>query len=176
MTHPPGQPGGGGGGTGTGTGPGRPNAVGRFMAKVAKQLNGCWHWTGALQSRGYGSMGAGRGGKSMLAHRFSYEHFVGPIPEGMQIDHVCHSRDAVCPGGKCVHRRCVNPAHLEPVSQLENARRSVPARKTHCEQNHEFSPENTRYKNGTRVCRACNIAYLRLWRQRRREAANAHAP
>ena len=90
--------------------------------------------------------------KSMLAHRFSYELLVGPIAPGLELDHLCRVR------------ACCNPAHLEPVTPLENFRRgyaiaAINARKTHCKHGHEFSPENTYVytgKQGTsRICREC---------------------
>lgn len=139
----------------------------RFLAKVVKAQNGCWLWGGAIQSRGYGSFGFGRRGRSVLAHRFAYETFVGPIPEDLQIDHACHSRDDKCPGGKCAHRLCVNPAHLELVTQLVNCGRSAPARKTHCINGHEYTDANTIWKrNGSRNCRECSVTWTREWRQK----------
>lgn len=83
-------------------------------ASVARRIvesdAGCWIFTGATQSRGYGSVGIGNG-RTGLAHRVAYEALVGPIPAGMTLDHLC-----------CV-KRCVNPAHLEPVAPAENLRR-----------------------------------------------------
>lgn len=70
----------------------------------------CWIWTGAIQTRGYGSVTDGRG-KPMLAHRRAYIEAIGPIPEGLTIDHLC------------MNKSCVNPDHLEPVTVAENNRR-----------------------------------------------------
>lgn len=78
----------------------------RFWMKIQKGP-GCWQWTGAI-SDGYGSFGEGHKGRTHLAHRFAYELTVGPIPEGMQLDH------------RCSNRRCVNPAHLRPVTHKQN--------------------------------------------------------
>lgn len=80
---------------------------------------GCWRWTGQKNRFGYGQLTVNRDGKSRClgAHRFSYEAHVGPIPEGLEIDHLCRVRD------------CVNPEHLEPVTRAENVRRSWAARK-----------------------------------------------
>ena len=99
---------------------GRPAEV-RFWEKVDRQgPNDCWPWQGSI-ARGYGKFRVGKG-TTHLAHRFAYEALVGAIPSGMQMDHVCHSRDAGCDGaGSCVHRRCVNPAHLEVVTASTNS-------------------------------------------------------
>jgi hypothetical protein len=119
----------------------------------------CLIWTGAVQSRGYGSVGIG-GGRTGLAHRVSYELNVGPIPPGLQIDHVkdrgCHSR------------RCINPAHLEPVTPRENVNRTGHGRQTHCKRGHPLSGRNLVLKpqrDGAvyRNCRICRDAYKRDW-------------
>lgn len=82
----------------------------------------CWLWRGAIQTRGYGSFGFR--GKVELAHRSAYELFVGPIPDGLTIDHTCHNDSGCRSTGKdCLHRRCVNPAHLEPVTVAVNNNR-----------------------------------------------------
>lgn len=81
----------------------------------------CWLWTGPMFVTGYGQLGFE--GSPRYAHRVSYEVNVGPIPDGLVIDHTCHNADPDCPGGVCVHHRCVNPAHLEPVTSEENVRR-----------------------------------------------------
>jgi hypothetical protein len=76
----------------------------------------------------------------------------------MQIDHVCHSEATDCDGGDtCIHRRCINPNHLEPVTPRENSRRTNKARKTHCVHGHLFDEANTHIRpNGTRRCRKCH--------------------
>lgn len=133
----------------------------------------CWPWTGKLTDAGYGK--AGRAG---MAHRFVYERMVGPIPEGKSLDHTCHSRDRSCRGGKtCAHRRCVNPAHLEPVTKRENDLRgrafvAVNAEKTHCLQGHPYDSANTRLTpKGRRVCRACTRRWVSEYKTRRRLAS-----
>jgi hypothetical protein len=77
--------------------------------RVAELEPFCWTWTGAVQSRGYGSVGYQR--RIWSTHRLSYELLVGPIPDGLTIDHLC------------LNKRCCNPSHLEPVTNLENIRR-----------------------------------------------------
>lgn len=93
----------------------------RFWSYVLKNgPGGCWLWAGAVEANGYGVFVLPN--RNVKAHRFSYELNVGPIPEGLQIDHVY--------ANGCRHRNCVNPAHLEPVTAQENTRRRDAARKT----------------------------------------------
>ena len=83
----------------------------RFLAKTEWAENGCLLWTAVLINEGYGRFWYE--GKHTLAHRAAYEIFVGPIPDGMTVDHECHNKDPICPGGiYCLHRRCVNYDHL----------------------------------------------------------------
>lgn len=111
------------------------------------QENGCWDWVGHTVD-GYGRWM--QGGKPRLAYRVLYEKTVGVIPTSLQIDHLCRNP------------RCVNPAHLEPVTAKENNRRStsptsVNGRKTHCVRGHEFTESNVwiYFRNGGRQCRIC---------------------
>lgn len=106
----------------------------------------CWEWVGAKISTGYGSLTNGQRG-SVLAHRKSYEIVVGPIPEGLTIDHLCRNR------------ACINTDHLEPVTNAENTRRAA-ALRTHCVKGHPFDGDNVRVqvrKNGwrQRICVTC---------------------
>lgn len=95
--------------------------IDRFLAKVHKTET-CWLWTRGTNRAGYGRLSIK--GKPTFAYRLAYELFIGPIPEGLQLDHLCHSSDLDCVGGpSCPHRRCVNPHHLEPVTSQENTRR-----------------------------------------------------
>lgn len=84
--------------------------------------NGCWVWQWSLNHKGYGEMRP-RGSKTMKgAHIVYYERAKGPVPEGKQVGHICHDNDPSCPGGPCVHRRCVNPDHLMAQTNTENQR------------------------------------------------------
>jgi HNH endonuclease len=128
----------------------------RLMEKVV--WNGdedeCWTWQAALNNRGYGVIGERH--MPRLAHRVSYEHFVGPIPDGLVLDHLCRVR------------HCVNPAHLEAVTQQENTRRGERAQRTHCPHGHEYSPENTAVrKDGSRECRQCVRERVARYRKRK---------
>lgn len=124
-------------------------AIERWERLVIKVDDGCWLWTGATQAGGYGRF-FGEDRKAVLVHRWTYEHFVGPIPDGLTIDHLCRNTS------------CVNPDHLEPVTREVNAHRGNPnAGKTHCTNGHEFTPENTYVppkRPGVRACRACRKA------------------
>jgi hypothetical protein len=126
----------------------RPPVIDRFRAKY-REVPGsaCWLWTGG-KSSGYGTMTID--GRSVMAHRWAYEYFVGPIPPRLQIDH------------RCRNPSCVNPAHLEPVTVRENLLRgagltALRSRQVTCIYGHPFNQENTRIRrNGTRACRACD--------------------
>lgn len=119
----------------------------RFLEKVSVDASGCWPWVGALKSNGYGSF-RGVDHTVVHAHRFSYELFVGPIPEGLALDHLCRVR------------HCVNPDHLEPVTARENGRRGLLGEaKTHCAQGHPYDGDNVYVSpRGWRSCRACRSA------------------
>lgn len=152
--------------------------VARFHQKYEVADNGCWLWVDRSITRGYALLYVGSEGKHQVrAHRWSYEHFKGPIPDGLQIDHVCHNRDEPCAGGiTCLHRRCVNPDHLEAVDGPTNLSRTKNfyGNLTHCKYGHEFTPENTAVRGGARFCRACrkrNNKEASLLRAERNRAA-----
>jgi hypothetical protein len=133
----------------------------RFWLWVDKRgPDECWPWTGYITKRGYGQFCIDRHSSSG-AHRLAYILTVGRIPDGLQIDHMCHERRECQLGNNCPHRRCCNPAHLKPATNRVNALRgnaptAVNARKTHCIRKHEFTPANTRInRDGGRSCRAC---------------------
>lgn len=127
-----------------------------FSSIVVDPSSGCWNWLQYRSPQGYGRFTFG--GKILVAHRWSYERFVGPIPDGLQLDHLCRNTS------------CVNPDHLEPVTNAENQRRAAEAR-THCKHGHEFTPENTSRSGGRRTCRECARVYKREWAARKREAS-----
>lgn len=132
-------------------------AIDRFTEKyVVNADTGCWEWIAFKNPKGYGTFKIGSRTtntcRAAAAHRFSYEHYKGAIPEGLQIDHLCRVR------------HCVNPEHLEAVTGKENNRRGIAsivnsARMkaiTHCPQGHEYNEENTYIDpSGGRRCRSC---------------------
>jgi hypothetical protein len=130
----------------------------RLAAKIEILDNGCWEWTGKITPDGYGACGY-KGRRHVLAHRAVFEEFVGPIPEGMVSDHVCHT-DMVpnCPPETCKHRRCVNPDHVEFVTNAENIRRGHNTRRTAYIHGHEYTEANTYRTGGRRYCIACHTA------------------
>lgn len=115
------------------------------------ELDDCWLWIGNLNSRGYAMFTLGPR-PSKLAHRVAYEWAHGPIPDGLQIDHLCRIR------------KCVNPAHLEAVSSRENNWR---VNADTCRKGHPTSTE-ARIYNGHRYCKACQREWSRRARERRR--------
>jgi hypothetical protein len=138
----------------------------RFEANAYCLPNGCWYWTGYKTKGGYGTISV-RTGITTTAHRVAYELWRGPIPEGLQIDHLCRNR------------WCVNQQHLEPVTAFENSLRgetftSVNVRKTHCDKGHAFSVENTYWEGDKRRCRACNKAKNAAYEKIRVRAPRKH--
>jgi len=133
----------------------------RFWSKVDFDgPGGCWLWTASISSKGYGQ--SYFKGVTVIAHRLSYELLIGPIPDGLQIDHLCRVR------------HCVNSDHLEPVTPMVNALRgngtaAINSRKTHCINGHEFSPINTLISpKGWRTCKACKTVVSKKAKERYR--------
>ena len=130
----------------------------RFLAKIVADPHGCWIWQSGTNAKGYGQFKVD--GRAVRAHRFAYELLVGPIPDGLELDHLCRVRN------------CVNPAHLEPVTHTENVRRgesfsAINMGKTHCPAGHTYDAENTYVTpNGKRNCRTCHRAACRAYRAR----------
>lgn len=126
------------------------NLTKRLKSKIHINDNGCWCWTGAVFSKVNGKYAQIRmtsnEKKSCLryAHRVSYEHFVGPVPEGKELDHLCRNT------------LCINPQHLEPVTHKENMLRRVDINKKYCKHGHKMEDDNV-YLNpkGARECRTC---------------------
>jgi hypothetical protein len=127
---------------------GKEPLLGRLRAKaVIDWSTGCHVWSKPLNTYGYGAIWVD--GANRMAHRVAYELSEGPIPEGLVIDHLCRNR------------ACVNPAHMEPVTNHENVMRgegeaAKNKAKTHCPQGHEYSEDNTyRAARGDRQCKTC---------------------
>jgi hypothetical protein len=126
----------------------------RFLEKIEASEDGCWNWTAGITRKGYATFWDQVQNRDRRAHRWAYEWFIGPIPEGLQIDHLCRNR------------RCVNPTHLEPVTARENTFRGVTiaarnAAKTHCPSGHPFDETNTYRRKSGRDCRACRLIRYR---------------
>jgi hypothetical protein len=134
----------------------------RFLDRVTVMPDGCWHWSYPRATTGYGVLYDNDRKLYGLAHRYSYELFIGPIPEET-LDHLCRVR------------HCVNPAHLEPVSKGDNTLRGETItgrnkRKTHCKRGHPLSGANViPVPGGGRSCRECSRRRSREYQQRRRK-------
>lgn len=135
----------------------------RFWSKVDKSGE-CWLWTASKQKTGYGQFFVTHR-KMVYAHRLAYELLRGPIQPGLHLDHLCRNR------------ACVNPAHLEPVTNRINVLRGKTiaaknAAKIHCKNGHPFTAENTWFykgkREGGRQCRSC---YIERARKRRSQQA-----
>lgn len=125
----------------------------RLWSRINKDApDGCWLWTGGLSVAGYGRIRI----NTVLhyTHRLVYELLAGPIPEGLEIDHLCRVR------------ACCNPAHLEPVTHAENVRRED-ASVTHCPKGHAYEGHNLIRDGNSRKCRICVYARHKRWRDAR---------
>lgn len=130
----------------------------RLWKRFVVSDNGCWEVSGSRDGYGYGRINDG--GRPRNTHIVLWEALYGPVPEGMELDHLCRNP------------ACLRPDHLEPVTHLENVRRGDCGRhntvKTHCPGGHEYSPENTYIDpKGSRVCRACRVLHNGAYRRRR---------
>lgn len=123
----------------------------RFLQKFEVMPDGCWQWTAHIGSHGYGVINSGGAGPIVLAHRVAYELYKGPISEGLFVDHLCRNR------------RCVNPEHLELVTNRTNFLRGdhplvIIHRTGRCVRGHELTPEtyyvSPKGKTQCRICRA----------------------
>jgi hypothetical protein len=126
-------------------------------------VDDCIEWAGHIDRDGYGR--TSRNGKTIGAHRLVYEEEVGPVPVGLEIDHLCRNR------------RCTNVTHLEPVTHRENCRRGLVGKRfsirTHCSKGHEYTKENVLItigkRPGRRECRACHFIWMAKFRAKKKE-------
>lgn len=133
--------------------------ISEMMALVKiDQKSNCWKWKGFIEKNGYGKLSVK--GKRQWAHIYFYNIFVGDVPDGLELDHVCRNHG------------CVNPAHLEPVTHKENMRRSpvavwvVRRAKTHCPHGHPYSGDNLITWGGFRYCRTCQNKYKNAYKKK----------
>jgi len=139
--------------------------IDRILERIEIAGDGCWRWTGATFSNGYGQF------RGRRTHRLIYEALVGPIPIGSVLDHTCHNNDDTCPGGNCRHRLCCNPDHLLATSQRSNvlaSRHTYASQakaRTACINGHALEGRNLYVdKRGCRSCMACRAVGKRAYR------------
>lgn len=137
----------------------RPRTVwDRIDEKISPEPNsGCWLWMGSVGSHGYGQIGKIPELATTVVHKLLYEKKFGPVPKGLELDHLCRIRS------------CVNPDHLEPVTRRENLRRGISPiarqmQQTECKNGHPLSGDNlvtyrTKYGIGRR-CKICRDAWM----------------
>lgn len=124
---------------------------------IPEPMSGCWLWLGTTDGKGYGRLNFCGG--PVLAHRLSYEMHMGPIPEGLALDHLCRNP------------YCINPDHLEPVTIAENTRRGHVGEKnrqiklsmTHCKRGHPLTGDNVKHIANQRVCLTCRLMRKRAY-------------
>lgn len=129
------------------------------------QATGCWNWMGGNNGRGYGVIGLNH--RSWYVHRISHLLFIGPIPDGFEVDHLCKNRG------------CCNPFHLEAVPQSVNNARSASccalnALKTHCKRGHLLDGENLYRTAAGRSCKRCHKIKTKEWKKNNRDRWNAY--
>ena len=127
--------------------------ISRFWAKVDK-TDTCWNWTAYSDASGYGQFR--HGSRLMQAHRYSYLNFVGDLIEGLVVDHLCSNR------------KCVNPSHLEQVTQKQNVMRAR-SKVTHCPSGHEYDAIRKNGKYSARYCKTCHATAKAKYKQKNRE-------
>lgn len=160
------------------------SVIDKILGRVELQSDGCWRWPGAIDSTGYGRISWSLGNRRMIyrpVHRVLYIALRGPIPAGLDLDHLCHDPKSCAPqpASECPHRRCCNPDHLDPVSRQANLLRGgtvVADRRaiTHCPNGHPYTDANTLTSSSNqRQCKECtyerNRQYYWKNRERRRE-------
>lgn len=130
-------------------------------------VDDCWVWKGATTVKEYGRLRVG--GRKKLAYQYAYELVCGPVPDGLELDHLCRNR------------ACCNPFHLEPTTHQENVLRGVAGltnnhqtKKTHCPSGHPYSDTNTRKQDGQRRCIVCRREQGRSIYHRQRELHYGH--
>lgn len=128
----------------------------RLLNKVKINEKGCWVWTGSRFKKQYGDyaqirLGGKLDGKCVKAHKVAYEHFIGKVPEGLELDHLCHNT------------LCINPSHLEPVTHAVNMKRRKDSGLPYCKHGHLYTKDTT-YINpkGRRECKECRKTKVKL--------------
>lgn len=128
----------------------RGTEIARFVGKIVRRvvvpsLGACWEWTGCRKATGYGQFkpAGDKHTKVVRAHRWAWERVNGPVPSGLELDHLCRNP------------ACVRPSHMQAVTHVENMHRGKRAAQTHCKHGHPLFGDNVRHTKRGRVCRTC---------------------
>jgi HNH endonuclease len=149
-----------------------PEQLEKIINRIQPQENGCWHYPAVTSAKGYAITRIGWPvTKGAFIHRLSWIYYKGDIPENMVLDHLCHDTKTCAGGNSCVHRRCVNPNHLQLVTLAKNSQNTsrLLKNKTHCIHGHALENNIYKYGKNRQSCLTCSTIQKDAYHLRRKE-------